>query len=254
MTKTKKQTHKKKCFLCQGTDPCQLCSGVNKILNPLTKQWTKYCEGNKSLKKFSKKHLYLFVGIVAVGIILYNFRSQLIVATVNGQPIFRPALVKELENQAGTQVLDSLITKAVIIQEARKNSISITQEDIDAQIKEIEQNLLAQNQDLDEILKSRNMTRKTLTDEIRLQLIVEQLASQSSTISEDEINEALEQRKGFMPDEPLEASQEAELKAQLQIQLQEQKKAEAVQTWLQKVKGEAKINYLLFPAPVVVNQ
>jgi hypothetical protein len=250
MAKTKKQTHKKKCLLCNQFNSCKLCSNLKKKFDGLKTRWNKCVAQKKCLKKFGKKHFYLFVGIVAVGIIFYNFRSQLIVATVNGQPIFRPALVKELENQAGVQVLDSLITKTVILQEARKNSISITQEAIDAQINEIEQNLLAQNQDLDEILKSRNMTRKTLTDEIRLQLMVEQLSGQEASISEDEINQALEQRKGFMP-EPLEASEEAELKAQLQVQLQEQKKSEAIQTWLQKIKGEAKINYLLFPAPVV---
>lgn len=249
MKKTKKPTNQKKCFLCQKTNACFFCSVLKKKLGRLQKCLAK----KKCLKKFQRKHFYLFVAIVAVGAILYNFRAQLIVATVNGQPIFRPALVKELENQAGTQVLDSLITKTVILQEAQKNNITISQETIDAQITEIEQNLLAQSQDLDQILQSRNMTRKTLADEIRLQLMVEQLASQEVSVSEDEINQALEQRQGFMP-EPMEASQEAELKAQLQLQLQEQKKSEAIQAWLQKVREEAKINYLLFPAPVVVNQ
>jgi hypothetical protein len=81
----------------------------------------------KSLEiTFTKKNLLLgvlFLFMVAIFITGYFYRGVFIVATVNGKPITRVMLWKVLEQQGGTQTLDTLITQELITQEGKKKSI-----------------------------------------------------------------------------------------------------------------------------------
>lgn len=241
MTKTKKKTSKKKCPICQKTDKCKICDILGQ----------KAIELKKKLSKLSKRNAYYLVGLIALGVIFYNYRAQFIVATVNGQPIFRTTLIKELEKQAAQKALDNLITKTLIIQEGKKQAIVVSPEDIETAIKEIEQNLLSQNQDLDQLLSQRGMQRNDLAEEIKLQKIVEQLVVSEASVSDEEVDEAFEQRKQFLPTDLT----EEEAKTGVRQQLEEQKNTEAVQVWLEQIRQSASINYLLFPQPLpVVNQ
>ncbi len=201
------------------------------------KKWPGCCQ---------KKHVYLALTIISIAVILYNFRSQFIVATVNGQPIFRTALIRELEKQAGNKILDSLIIKNLIDQEAQKNGVKIPETEIDEEIKKIEEDLNQQQQDLDQLLAIRGMTRKDLKNEIRLQKIAEALSATDIEISDDEVNEAFETRKQLLP----EGSDEDAAKEELRNQLKEQKQLGVMQAWVDNLRQEAKINYLLLKPPV----
>jgi foldase protein PrsA len=225
---------------------------ANKMdFSSLSKQFNTF---KKNLKKkypqcCQKKNLYIVAIVICLGVIVYNFRAQFIVATVNGRPIFRTALIKELEKQAGPKVLESLIIRSLINQESQKNRVKISEEVLDEEVGKIEEELNQQNQDLDELLAARSMTRKDLREEIRLQKIAEALSVAEIEITDEEASQSFEAQKQFAP----EGADEEALKEQVKDQLKEQKKLEAMQAWVENIRQAAKINYLLFE-PSVANQ
>ncbi|MCL5433096.1 MAG: SurA N-terminal domain-containing protein, partial [Patescibacteria group bacterium] len=93
------------------------------------------------LKKITSNKVILVLGILIVLAILYLKKDLLIAATVNGQPITRISVVSELESQAGKQVLDQIVTKTLIFQEAKKQNVNVTQKDIDSEIEKLKKEL-----------------------------------------------------------------------------------------------------------------
>ena len=67
-------------------------------------------------------------------------------------------------------------------------------------MREIEKTLITQNQDLDQILESRGMTRENLAEEIKLQKMVEAMAGEVE-VSQEEVDQLFEQRKEALPPE-----------------------------------------------------
>ena len=98
------------------------------------------------------------IGILLLAGLLYAFRSLFVAAMVNGQPISRVSLVRELEKQNGKQALNSLVTKTLIYQEARKQNVSVSDDEINGEMKKIEDNLQQQGQRLDQHLSDRYNT------------------------------------------------------------------------------------------------
>ena len=97
------------------------------------------------LKKISG-YLKTRTAVIAVAILLlgglgYYYKNLLVVATVNGSPISRWSVLSQLEASSGKSVLDSIITKKLIEDEASSKNVSVSAEDIDGEIKIIEERL-----------------------------------------------------------------------------------------------------------------
>lgn len=191
----------------------------------------------KSLR-FKKRHIVILLGVLLLAGLLYYFRGYFVVATVNGQPISRVSLVRELEEQNGKQALTSLITKTLIEQEARKKNVTVSDSEVDTQIKEIETNLEKQGQKLNAALEAQGMSINTLRNQIRLQKLVEKLVG-NVAISDKEVNEYLEQNKESLPTD----QKPEQLKPQIKEQLRQTKLNEKIQTWLSDIQTKAKITH-----------
>src|SRR3989344_668284 len=85
---------------------------------------------NIILKNKSTKYIVLAVFLLLLGSLLYLSKGLFIAAIVNGKPVSRMALIKNLEKTGGKQALDSLVTQELIKQEARKENITVGDEDI----------------------------------------------------------------------------------------------------------------------------
>ena len=116
--------------------------------------------------------------LIAGGLLL---KKELVVATVNGQPIFRLTLIREMEKNSGKQVLEGLIGKTLILQEAKKQNVSIGQEEINQEMAKIEENFKNQGQDLNQLLAFQGMTRADLEEQIQLQKTAEKLAGSTES-------------------------------------------------------------------------
>lgn len=190
--------------------------------------------------KFNKK--YIIIGIILlVAAFLFMFKSWFVVAVVNGQPITRLAVIGELEKQSGKQTLNSLVTKTLILQEAKKQNIDIDQKEIDAEISKIEANVKKQGKTLNDALVAQGLSRADLVDQITIQKIIEKLLGKETKVTDEEVNAYIQQNSAQFP----EGSDTPEFRSQIKQQLEQQKLSEKFQTWLAKLQKDAKISYFV---------
>lgn len=173
--------------------------------------------------------------------LLYFYKGLFVAAMVNGQPIWRLTLLQELEKQAGKRALDSLITQTLILQEAKKQKITVTEEEMNQAVKQLEDNLAGQGQNLDQQLIAQGMTRDELKEQVRLQKIVEKIVGKDIEVTDKEVNEYLEKNKSFLQkDVKLE-----EASASAREQLRQQKISEKIDAWIESLRTSAQINYFV---------
>src|SRR5690348_15986934 len=95
---------------------------------------TKQVDTKKIAETIKNPKVFIPVALVILAAILFLLRSWFIVAIVNGQPITRASFTRELEKKDGRDVLNSLVTKTLIFQEAAKNNVTISDSDVNAQL------------------------------------------------------------------------------------------------------------------------
>lgn len=185
---------------------------------------------------FKRAYLFIAIGVIALIALLYFFRSVFIVAMVNGEPITRLAVIEELEAQGGKQVTDSLVTQTLIRQDAKNKGITVSQEEIDAEMKTVEELYSAQGQDLEQVLSLRGMTRDDLVSQIELKILLDKLVG-DATVTDEEVTEFIEQNNesygGTLTEEDVRA------------QLEDQKFSEQSSDYITKLQEGANINYFI---------
>lgn len=198
--------------------------------------------------EFVRKHKYASIaaglGIVIALLVAFPFRFLVVPAIVNGQPIYSWKYVTELHNTAGQQVLNTLISEILVEQEVDKVGIQITQEEIDAQVAEVEAQFGEETGGLDSMLALQGLTREKFVEQLRLNLALEKLVKGNIEVSEEEIQtELAENAESYLDLEESDAATTAAenlRSAQLQT---------AFQTWFQEVQTGADIkNFFSQPA------
>lgn len=200
-------------------------------------------ENTRLSSKMTKEQQMKFFIVVVIGLVLaglYYYRGQFIVATVNGTPITRYEVIRELEQQAGQATIDSIISKKLIVQKAEEEGIEVTQEDINAKIKEIEDQLKTSGQSLDELLELQGVTRSQVEEQTKIQIMLEKLLADKTSVTKDEVAAAVEQQSELMP----EGMSPEEFSKQIESNLKDQKFAFEVQNFIQELQNGASINYL----------
>ncbi|HCR81712.1 MAG: PpiC-type peptidyl-prolyl cis-trans isomerase [Candidatus Pacebacteria bacterium GW2011_GWA1_46_10] len=193
-----------------------------------------------------RRNVIFTVVILVILILLYLLKSVLIVAVVNGQPIYRWTVVTQLEKQGGQQMLDSLVVEALVKQAIKSAGVEADQAEIDARITEIENQLTQQGMTLETALEQEGLTRRELEDNLKLQWAAEQLVASSVTVSEEEIDTYLENNQEFLPTDMT----EEELRTTVREQLYSSKLSEAIGQWVEDLRSKAQILYLKEYQPV----
>lgn len=191
------------------------------------------------LKSITGKTPTILLVVLLLAAAGYYFKDQFIVALVNNQPIWRFTLIKEVEKQAGKTTLESLITQALILQEGNREGVKITDEEIDEELKKLEESLKAQGQDLDALLEAQGMKRAEIKEQIKIQKIVDKIVGGNIEVTDEEVDEYLKANESLIPeDEDIEA-----IKPTIREQLRQQKMTEKIREWLDSLREKAKINY-----------
>lgn len=193
-----------------------------------------------SISDIKLKNLLLPGIIILIVIALGLLKNQFVVATVNGRPITRLELIKDLEKKQGKATLDSLITEQLILQEAKARKVQVTQKDLDEELSKIEKSITEQGQKLDDLLSAQGMTRQDLTQQIKIQLILKSLVGKVE-ITQKEIDDYIEKNKETIPDD----ANMDDLKKQTKQQLENQKINDKIQAFIADLQKKAKIEYLL---------
>lgn len=188
------------------------------------------------------KPLFIAIAIAAILILAALFFSKglLVAATVNGTPISRLAVIRELEKQGGKQTLEALIDKRLIESELDRNNIQVTDEEVEKEIKKIEAQLAGgESGSLDEVLAAQGMTRDRLREEIKIQKRLEKALGDKLVATDEEISTYIKNAQLTPPkDMP-----EEEFRKQVGEDLRQQKFQKEAQAWVANLNKTAAIKY-----------
>lgn len=190
------------------------------------------------LPKKTKIILLVLICAVLLGVIVFANKGLFIASLVGGEPISRIAVIQELEKQQGTAVLNRLIDRKLIIQEAAKNNITVSQEEIDAKRSEIIKQVSGGNEEnFEQILTAQGLTQESFVDELRIQLYVEKMLNKKTEVSDEEFNQFVTNN----PDLLTAAENEEETRAQLKEQLKQQKLQTEYNTWMESLRNNGSV-------------
>jgi len=192
----------------------------------------------KKRQFISTKTAIIIAVIIILAALVYYYKGLFIAATINGSPITRLAVIKELEKASGKQALDSLITKKLINNEAIKKGISITSEEVDAEIKTIEDQIKAQGQTLEQALATKNMKLEDVKQQILTRKTLEKILADKLQVTEDEITKFLTDNNVAIPQ-----GQEEAYRTQIIAQLKQQKLNTEAETLITSLRSGATIKY-----------
>lgn len=189
--------------------------------------------------------ILLVVALVAILLLtLWHFHTR--AATVNGSAISRLDVIRELENESGEAMLDSLVTKKIIAQKATEAGIKIDEAEVEEAIRVLEEQIAAQGSTLDVALEQQGITREKFREQITLQKALEKLLADKVAVSDEEVDQYLTNAKITAP----EGISQEDFKAQIKEQLMSQKLGSAAQEWIDEQKRNSTIKYFVPYAPV----
>jgi len=193
--------------------------------------------------KFSRLPRWGIISVIVLGIlgILFIFRSLFVAALVNGYPITRFSVIRELEKQSGKSALESLISKQLILGEAARLKVDVSTSDVDAEVNRVDGLLKAQGTTLDEALASQGLTSADWREQIKIQKLLEKILADKIQVSDQEVQDYFTKNKDVFDKN----AKLADVKDQIISQLTQQKLQDAYTTWIQDIKAKAKINYFV---------
>jgi len=144
-----------------------------------------------------------------------------VMALVNGQDISRKDLIDACVRRFGEEVLESLVNKRLIMSHCEKRGITISQQEINAEINRMAKRFkLGREQWFDMLEKERGVSpQEYARDIVWPTLALRKLAADTIEVSDEEIDKAIEQNYGEMIGARLIAVNNAELASQLHAKL-----------------------------------
>lgn len=193
-------------------------------------------------RKPSKKYglvIFILLILFLVGLWIYLHLGWFVVASVNGKLIWRTDLIRELEKQGGNQMVDFLVNRSLIYQEAVKKNVSVTEEEIKAELDKYDQQLKAQGSSLTDALALQGLNENSFKDELKYELTVRKLLADKINVTDEEIKQYYEQNKSqFGKDQTLE-----DLKDTIKQLLSNQKLSLNYSSFIQDLKSAARLRY-----------
>lgn len=191
------------------------------------------------IKKIKGEYFIAGGALLLLLALLFAGKSLVVAATVNGSPISRLSVIKELEAQSGKAALESMIQKKLIDAELAKQDVTVSQDEVDAEIKTIEKQVSLQGGTLKAALETQGMTEERLREQILIQKKLEKVLADKVTVSDADLEAYKKQTDAKLP----EGEKEEDFNKELKDKLKQQKFQEAAQTWVADIIKNAKINY-----------
>lgn len=185
------------------------------------------------------KLLFLVLVLIILAALVIKNKGLFVAAMVNGRPILRISLDRQLVSRYGPSLLEEMVNDEIINGAADKNGIKVSLDEINAEISKIETSL-GGKANLDQALTAQGMTMSDLKVDVQRRLLVNKMIAGSVNVSDQEITDYLEKNRSSMT-----ATDEAGLKQEALDALTSQKKSAATQKWFTDLKAKAKITKYL---------
>lgn len=138
------------------------------------------------VRRFSWK--WVIIGLIFVFFVLLAAnRGWVIVALVDGKPIYSWSLNTLLRSRYGQQTLEGMIGETLIEKEAKKSDVVITDKDLQDKQNEILSSL-GESVNLSDFLKFQGISESEFNQQLRVQLVVERLLTKDLVIAEQDID------------------------------------------------------------------
>jgi len=196
-----------------------------------------------AVKNFVGGHVRIVTTVATVVVILvlaYIFKGQFLAASVNGELISRHTVISELESASGKAALNSLITEKLVGQAAKNKNISIGDDEVNSEIKKIEDSVKAQGGTLAEALAAQGMTMEALRKQIVINKELEKLLADKVSVADSEVDKYIADNKITLT-----KGQETAEKAQIKESLRQQKMSAEASTFIDSLRAAAKIKYFV---------
>lgn len=192
------------------------------------------------IKKLSVRNSIIIGVIVVVVALGYVFKGTFIAATVDGSPISRFAVIGKLEKASGKQALDSLITQKLVVNELNKDKITVTNDEINTELKRVEAQVTAQGGTLNQALAAQGMTPADLKEQIAINLRISKLFADKIQVSDAEVTQYIKNNNLTAP-----KGQEAQFNSQVLSQIKNSKLSQVAGTWIESLRSKASIHYFI---------
>jgi len=178
----------------------------------------------------------IVIGILIVILLVWRFRGFFIVSTVNGEPISRLELYEVLSQRYGSQTLDNMISERLILAGTRQKGVFVTSQEIDSKEKEIEERLKG-SMTLKDALAAQGMTEPMFRKQVEIQLAVDKMFTQDSTVSSKEVDDYISQNAETYKN----ATDPAATREEVTGILKQQKVSDLFEKWFTELRQSAKI-------------
>lgn len=204
-----------------------------------------YLDKLSSFKNFrSSRNFYIILVILGLLLLAVYKKNWFIAAMVNNTPVTNLELQMRLNQQYRTQTLNQLINEKIVLGEAAKNNVVVSDADINKKISEIETSVGGTDA-LNSLLTQQGQTRSTIRQQIKLQLTIEKLYVGEATVSAEEVTKFIETNKQSLPSyggkDQLSASESAKLEKEAYDAVKNQKLSQIFSQKFQDLRGKAKI-------------
>ena len=139
--------------------------------------------------------------VLAIALVGCSDKGDRVVGSVNDIDINESQLNEALQKQYGTEVLEQLMANEVIKQEAEKKKLTISEKDLNEEY-EIYANYYGGEDQLLESLKTYNMEKQDILNDIEIYLLTVKVMEQSITLTDEEVQAYYDENKAnYLSDE-----------------------------------------------------
>ncbi|MCL4390513.1 MAG: SurA N-terminal domain-containing protein [Patescibacteria group bacterium] len=186
-------------------------------------------------KVFSPRNLIILALVILLAVFAWRNKSLLVVATVNGQPVWRWELESRMLSHYGDQTLQEITNENLIKQAAAKKGVTVSSSEIDAKVADIEKSLNGQIS-INDALAQQGMTMTDFRNQVELQLMLEKLTADQITVTDAQVADYIASNAASLT-----STDPASQAAQARQTLISQKQNAAFQSFFSQLQSQAKI-------------
>lgn len=154
-------------------------------------------KNNNVSRKSLKPVVYIIVLLMVLAsaaLLIFNYvnnnNNNEVLATVNGEEITRDELYDAMFTNGGREILERLISNRLILQEAKKLEVSVSEGDIDAEIgKVIQENFYGAEDYFYQALEQYGITEEALRNDLEIELLLHKIVRDQLKVTEEDTRE-----------------------------------------------------------------
>ncbi|MCG5254840.1 SurA N-terminal domain-containing protein [Brevibacillus agri] len=190
------------------------------------------------MKKFDVSLLTISILILSLVIMGMSEKEEpRVIAKVNGTTISESQYLMELQKQYGEQILDQLITETLIIQEAEKKNVNVTENQVISELEKMKENMGSPER-FNQFLEQYKMTEDQVKERIKINMLLNNIFVDKVQVTEEEMKSFYEENKDRFGSVTPSYEQ---VKNLLKERILEDKKQEQIPVWIDELKKKAKI-------------